>query len=190
MLRSYINTMKDQYDYVLIDYMPSRGMTTINALAAADSIIIPVQAHYLPAKGMTQLLQTIANSQGKATNQSQADLTIDGVLVTWITASTLPKTFPLSCSATKATSCAFSKRKFPCLSVQQKPALKERAFTGMCTGLLRPVRTSIMHDAYSSMIFLNNRYVNKALQKVKHYLHLERFMIHSKLERIRRRKLQ
>lgn len=39
--------------------MPSLGMITVNALAAADSVIIPVQAHYLPAKGMTQLLQTI-----------------------------------------------------------------------------------------------------------------------------------
>jgi chromosome partitioning protein len=52
-LRSYINTVKDRYDYVLIDCMPSLGMMTINALAAADSVIIPVQAHYLPAKGMT-----------------------------------------------------------------------------------------------------------------------------------------
>jgi len=54
-LRSYINTVKDKYDYILIDCMPSLGMLTINALAAADSVIIPVQAHYLPAKGMTQL---------------------------------------------------------------------------------------------------------------------------------------
>jgi len=59
-LRTYINAVKDRYDYVLIDCMPSLGMMTINALAAADSVIIPVQAHYLPAKGMTQLLQTIA----------------------------------------------------------------------------------------------------------------------------------
>ena len=48
-----------KYDYVLIDCMPSLGMITVNALAAADSVIIPVQAHYLPAKGMSQLLQTI-----------------------------------------------------------------------------------------------------------------------------------
>ncbi|MCR6546116.1 ParA family protein [Dehalobacterium formicoaceticum] len=79
-LRSYINTVKDRYDYVLIDCMPSLGMMTINALAAADSVIIPVQAHYLPAKGMTQLLQTIA----RVRRQINPKLTIDGVLVTMV----------------------------------------------------------------------------------------------------------
>ena len=55
-LRSYLSKVKDNYDYVLIDCMPSLGMVTLNALAAADSVIIPVQAQYLPAKGMTQLI--------------------------------------------------------------------------------------------------------------------------------------
>ena len=58
-LRTYVNEVKKNYDTVLIDCMPSLGMITINALAAADSVIIPVQAHYLPAKGMTQLMRTI-----------------------------------------------------------------------------------------------------------------------------------
>ena len=58
-LRSYLSKVKDNYDYILIDCMPSLGMVTLNALAAADSVIIPVQAQYLPAKGMTQLMQTI-----------------------------------------------------------------------------------------------------------------------------------
>ena len=79
-LRSYINTVKDRYDYVLIDCMPSLGMMTINALAAADSAIIPVQAHYLPAKGMTQLLQTTA----RVRRQINPKLIIDGVLVTMV----------------------------------------------------------------------------------------------------------
>jgi chromosome partitioning protein len=79
-LRSYINTVKEKYDYVLIDCMPSLGMMTINALAAADSVIIPVQAHYLPAKGMTQLLQTIA----RVRRQINPKLTIDGVLLTMV----------------------------------------------------------------------------------------------------------
>ena len=59
-LRNYLSEVKDKYDYILIDCMPSLGMVTINALSAADSVIIPVQAQYLPAKGMTQLVQTIS----------------------------------------------------------------------------------------------------------------------------------
>ncbi|EQB22022.1 Chromosome (plasmid) partitioning protein ParA [Dehalobacter sp. UNSWDHB] len=77
-LRSYINSVKQKYDYVLIDCMPSLGMMTINALAAADSVIIPVQAHYLPAKGMTQLMQTIARLR----RQINPKLTVDGILLT------------------------------------------------------------------------------------------------------------
>ena len=59
-MKSYLDQVKDKYDYILIDCMPSLGMITLNALTAADSVIIPVQAQYLPAKGMTQLLATIA----------------------------------------------------------------------------------------------------------------------------------
>ena len=58
--------------------MPSLGMLTINALAAADSVIVPVQAHYLPLKGMTQLMKTI----GKVQRQLNPNLKIDGVLLT------------------------------------------------------------------------------------------------------------
>ena len=60
--------------------MPSLGMITINALAAADSVIIPVQAHYLPAKGMTQLMRTI----GKVRRQINPSLKVDGVLLTLV----------------------------------------------------------------------------------------------------------
>ncbi len=66
-MRTYVNEAKKHYDVVLIDCMPSLGMITINALAAADSVIIPVQAHYLPAKGMTQLIKTIR--QGETSDQ-------------------------------------------------------------------------------------------------------------------------
>ena len=58
-MRSYIELVKDNYDYILIDCMPSLGMITINAFACADSILIPVQAAYLPAKGLQQLIKTI-----------------------------------------------------------------------------------------------------------------------------------
>ena len=77
-LKSYLNELKPDYDFILIDCMPSLGMLTINALAAADSVVIPVQAHYLPLKGMTQLVKTI----GKVQRQINPRLSIDGVLLT------------------------------------------------------------------------------------------------------------
>jgi chromosome partitioning protein len=58
-LSNLLKTVKNNYDYILIDCMPSLGMITINALTAADSVIIPVQAQFLPAKGMTQLMKSI-----------------------------------------------------------------------------------------------------------------------------------
>lgn len=77
-LKNYLNEVKNGYDYVLIDCMPSLGMLTINALAASDSVIVPVQAQYLPAKGMTQLMKTI----GKVQRQINPALKVDGVLLT------------------------------------------------------------------------------------------------------------
>lgn len=59
-LRQYLETVKPLYDYILLDTGPSLGMLTVNALAAADSVLIPVQAEYLPAKGLELLLKTIA----------------------------------------------------------------------------------------------------------------------------------
>ena len=59
-MKNYLNQIKDRYDFVVIDCMPSLSMVTLNALSAADSVIIPVQAQYLPAKGVTQLVQTIS----------------------------------------------------------------------------------------------------------------------------------
>ena len=79
-LKEYVDKVKDNFDYVLIDCMPSLGMITINALAAADTVIIPVQAHYLPAKGMEQLLKTV-NKVKKYVNPK---LQIEGVLMTLV----------------------------------------------------------------------------------------------------------
>lgn len=79
-LKSYMEIVKSEYDFILIDCMPSLGMITINALAAADSVIVPVQAQYLPAKGMTQLIKTIA----KVKKQINPALRIDGVLMTLV----------------------------------------------------------------------------------------------------------
>ena len=83
---------KDKYDYILIDCMPSLGMITLNALTAADSVIIPVQAQYLPAKGMTQLLATIA----KVKKHTNPNLHIDGVLLTLVDGRTNLATVPLN----------------------------------------------------------------------------------------------
>lgn len=79
-LRNYLSQVKDRYEFVLIDCMPSLSMVTLNALSAADSVIIPVQAQYLPAKGMTQLVQTISKVK-KYINQ---DIKIDGMLLTLV----------------------------------------------------------------------------------------------------------
>ena len=73
-----LEPFKDKYDYCLIDCMPSLGMLTINALTAADSVIIPVQGQYLAAKGLEQLMRTIA----RVKRQINPHLTVDGILLT------------------------------------------------------------------------------------------------------------
>lgn len=73
-LKDYVESIKDRYDYVLLDCMPSLGMTTINAFACADAILIPVQAAYLPVKGLQQLIKTIA----KVRRQLNPKLRIEG----------------------------------------------------------------------------------------------------------------
>ena len=69
-LREYLNSVREQYDVILLDCCPSLGMLTINALAAADDVLVPMQAHYLSLKGFEQLIRTISNV--KAENQPQA----------------------------------------------------------------------------------------------------------------------
>ena len=79
-LRQYLDTVKRDYSHILIDCQPSLGMLTVNALAAANRVLIPVQAEYLPAKGLEQLLQTI----GKVRRQINPKLQIDGILLTMV----------------------------------------------------------------------------------------------------------
>lgn len=79
-MKAWVDRAKGGYDYVLIDCMPSLGMVTINSLAASNSVIIPVQAQYLPAKGMTQLVKTISRVQ-KVINPN---LKVEGVLLTLV----------------------------------------------------------------------------------------------------------
>lgn len=79
-IHEYISMVRDYYDYILIDCMPSLGMITINAFACADSILIPVQAAYLPVKGLQQLIKTI----GKVKRQINPKLEIEGILLTMV----------------------------------------------------------------------------------------------------------
>ena len=79
-MKQYIDTVNQKYDYILLDCMPSLGMLTINALAAADDVLIPVQAQYLSAKGLEQLLGTVS----KVKRQINPKLKIEGILMTMV----------------------------------------------------------------------------------------------------------
>ena len=71
---------RDQYDYIIIDCMPSLGTMTINALVASDSVLIPVQAAYLPVKGLQQLIKTISMVKRRLNRR----LIIEGILLTMV----------------------------------------------------------------------------------------------------------
>lgn len=79
-LKQYLETVKGSYDFILLDCMPSLGMLTVNALAASDQVLIPVQANYLSAKGLEQLLQTV----NKVKRQINPKLRIEGILLTMV----------------------------------------------------------------------------------------------------------
>ena len=79
-LKQFLEPIKGNYDYVLLDCMPSLGMLTVNALAAADAALVPVQANYLSAKVLEQLLQTI----NKVKRQINPKLRIEGILLTMV----------------------------------------------------------------------------------------------------------
>lgn len=79
-LRNYIDSVRKNYDYILIDCMPSLGMMTINALVAADSVIIPSQPSFLSTKGLNLLLHSIS----KVKRSINPSLKIDGILFTMV----------------------------------------------------------------------------------------------------------
>ena len=78
MLKKSINEIQDQYDFILVDCAPSLGLITLNALVAADAVIIPIQCEYFALEGLGKLLNTIKSVQ-KIHNQ---DLDIEGLLLT------------------------------------------------------------------------------------------------------------
>ena len=63
-LKEYLELLENDYDYILIDCMPSLGMMTINALSAADSVLIPVQPQYYAADGLMELLKVVKGMSG------------------------------------------------------------------------------------------------------------------------------
>lgn len=79
-LKTCISEVKKNYDYVLIDCMPALGMLTINALAAADSVVIPNQPHYFSIKGLEQLLRSVS----RVKRQINPNFRIDGILMTMV----------------------------------------------------------------------------------------------------------
>ena len=79
-MKEYIEAVRTKYDYILIDCMPSLGLMTINALVAADSVLIPVQAAYLPVKGLQQLIHTIAMVKKRLNRK----LIFEGILLTMV----------------------------------------------------------------------------------------------------------
>jgi chromosome partitioning protein len=78
MLKQALNEIKEEYDYVIIDCAPSLGLLTLNALTAADSVVIPIQCEYFALEGLGKLLNTIKSVQ-KIHNQN---LDIEGLLLT------------------------------------------------------------------------------------------------------------
>ncbi|MFA0814779.1 MAG: ParA family protein [Anaerofustis sp.] len=79
-LKCYVDAIAKEYDYVLIDSMPSLGMLSLNALTASDRVIIPSQPNYLSAKGLELLLSTIT----KVKRQINPNLTVGGILLTMV----------------------------------------------------------------------------------------------------------
>ena len=77
-IKEMLAVVKDDYDYILIDCSPSLGLTTVNALTAADSVIIPVQCEYFALEGITQLLNTIRMIKMRL----NPELEIEGFLLT------------------------------------------------------------------------------------------------------------
>ncbi len=80
LLRRYINQIKENYDYILIDCMPSLSLITMNAFTCADTVLIPVQAAYLPYKGLEQLFLTLQNVR----DALNPDITVEGILLTMV----------------------------------------------------------------------------------------------------------
>ena len=83
-MKTYVDNMREFYDFILIDCMPSLGVITINSLTASDSVLIPVQAAYLPVKGLEQLIRTVSLVK-KLLNRG---IQFEGILISMLNART------------------------------------------------------------------------------------------------------
>lgn len=77
-LKEYLELLQEDYDYIIIDCMPSLGMLTINAMSAANSVLIPVQPQYYSADGLTELLKVVRGAR----QRYNPDIRIEGILFT------------------------------------------------------------------------------------------------------------
>jgi chromosome partitioning protein len=84
LLKNALNNLRDEYDYILIDCPPSLSLLTLNALTAADKVLIPVQCEYYALEGLTQLMKTIRLVQDRL----NSDLVVDGIVFTMYDART------------------------------------------------------------------------------------------------------
>ena len=140
MLKQVLDSAKREYDFILLDCTPSLGMLTVNALAAADTTLIPVQAQYLSAKGLEQLLQTVQ----KVRRQINPKLKIEGILLTMAVQHPEAQTYhPSEPSARPASGTSWKLRlsklrSCPALTRAWTPARSARPTVGMtmllCTG--------------------------------------------------------
>ena len=128
MLKQVLDSAKREYDFILLDCMPSLGMLTINALAAADAALIPVQAQYLSAKGLEQLLQTVQ----KVRRQINPKLKIEGILLTMTDSRTnYGKQISNLIRQAYGKHLKVFEQTILAPSVQQKPVRQARAFSSM-----------------------------------------------------------
>src|SRR6201996_4471987 len=127
-MKAVLNQVKDDYDFIIIDCSPSLGLITINALTAADSVIIPVQCEYFALEGLGKLLNTIKIVQSRLNPQ----LEIEGILLTMYDVR-----MPLSNQVVEEVRSHFEDMVFDTI-IQRNTRLSEAPSFGMSV---------IMHDA-------------------------------------------
>ena len=127
-LRNSLKVLRDKYDYIIVDCSPSLGMLTINSLAFADTVLIPVQAQYLSIKGLEQLIRTISRVKIHINRK----LDISGILITMANMRTnYSKELVTLLHQNYDGNCIYLKNIFLCLLKQQKSVQKGQVFIFM-----------------------------------------------------------